>query len=34
MVTLPRWLEWTQEIQALAQTGDHHAEIDCPTIFD
>jgi hypothetical protein len=26
MVTPPRWLEWAQEIQALAQTGNHYAE--------
>ncbi len=26
--TLPRWLEWAREIQALAQTGDHYAAND------
>ncbi len=25
-MTLPRWLEWAREIQALAQTGVHYAE--------
>jgi ADP-ribose pyrophosphatase YjhB (NUDIX family) len=26
MLRPPRWLEWAQEIQALAQTGSHYAE--------
>jgi ADP-ribose pyrophosphatase YjhB (NUDIX family) len=25
-MTIPRWLEWAREIQALAQTGSHYAE--------
>ncbi len=27
-MTLPRWLEWAREIQALAQTGAHYADND------
>lgn len=27
-MTLPRWLQWAREIQALAQTGYHYAEND------
>ncbi len=27
-MTLPRWLQWVREIQALAQTGYHYAEND------
>ena len=26
IMTIPRWLEWAREIQALAQTGSHYAE--------